>query len=166
MDALAPHDVRPPTPVPAGDPGGLIDHILSRYHEVHRQQLPELISLARRVESVHQGHPDVPAGLAHFLEQMEGDLVSHMLKEENILFPLLRNGGHPMVMGPIGVMRHEHLEHGDRLERLAELTCNYTPPLGACNSWQTLYAGLRGLTDDLQQHIQLENEVLFPQFER
>ena len=31
----------------------LVDHILARYHAVHREQLPELIRLARKVEQVH-----------------------------------------------------------------------------------------------------------------
>ena len=53
----------------AASPSALIDHILARYHEVHRQQLPELIRMARRVEAVHRDHPQVPAGLADHLEQ-------------------------------------------------------------------------------------------------
>lgn len=38
----------------------LIDHILSRFHQRHRQQLPELIRLARRVEQVHGDRPSAP----------------------------------------------------------------------------------------------------------
>ena len=73
----------------------LIDHILERYHAVHREQLPELIRMARRVEAVHRDHPLVPSGLAALLEEAEQDLLSHMMKEENILFPLLKAGGNP-----------------------------------------------------------------------
>ena len=43
----------------APTPGELIDHILQRYHEVHRQQLTELIRMARRVEAVEIGHGHV-----------------------------------------------------------------------------------------------------------
>src|SRR3990167_173627 len=32
----------------------LIDYILYRYHETHRRQLPELLKLALKVESVHE----------------------------------------------------------------------------------------------------------------
>ena len=45
-------------------PTKLIAHILERYHETHRRELPELIRLAEKVERVHASHPDVPAGLA------------------------------------------------------------------------------------------------------
>lgn len=151
---------------PCSDPAQLIDRILERYHDIHRQQLPELARMARRVEAVHQTHPAVPVGLADFLEQMQAELENHMAKEEQILFPLLRRSGQAPIRGPIAVMRHEHLEHGARLERLAELTCNHTPPPGACTTWRALYAGTERLVDDLMHHIHLENNVLFPMFER
>ena len=143
----------------------LIDHILQRYHEVHRQQLPELIRMARRVEAVHRDHPQVPRGLADHLETMEQELLEHMAKEEQILFPLLKQGGHPMVVHPIGMMRHEHVSHGAQIERLAQLTQQHQPPAGACNTWQALYAGTARLTEDLIEHIHLENNLLFPAFE-
>ena len=153
-------------PMPAAPSSGeLIDHILQRYHEVHRQQLPELIRMARRVEAVHRDHPQVPRGLAQHLETMEQELVDHMAKEEQILFPLLRQGGHPMVVHPIGMMRHEHVSHGAQIERLAQLTQQHQPPVDACNTWQALYAGTARLTEDLIQHIHLENNLLFPVFE-
>lgn len=153
-------------PMPAApSTGELIDHLLQRYHEVHRQQLPELVRMARRVEAVHRDHPQVPRGLVQHLETMEQELLDHMAKEEQILFPLLRQGGHPMVVHPIGMMRHEHVSHGAQIERLAELTQQHQPPAGACNTWQALYAGTARLTEDLIQHIHLENNLLFPAFE-
>lgn len=147
------------------EPGELIDHILSRYHEVHRAQLPELIRMAHRVEAVHRDHPQVPAGLGDFLEGMQEELLSHMQKEENILFPILKAGGNPFVVQPINVMRIEHVDHGVALEKLAALTNEAQPPAGACNTWRALYAGIAQLNDDLINHIHLENNILFPQFE-
>ncbi|RFO97336.1 iron-sulfur cluster repair di-iron protein [Rhodoferax lacus] len=151
--------------VPGSDPAALIDHILERYHAVHRTQLPELIRMARRVEAVHREHPQVPAGLADVLDAMEQDLLVHMQKEEAILFPLLKAGGNPFVGQPISMMRAEHIEHGATLDRLAGLTNNATPPQGACNTWRALYAGIAQLSEDLAHHIHLENNVLFAQFE-
>ena len=40
----------------------IIDHILVRYHQRHREQLQELIVLADRVESVHGDREDCPIG--------------------------------------------------------------------------------------------------------
>lgn len=41
----------------------LIDHLLTRYHAVHRVQLPELIRLCW-VEHVHGERQDCPKGLS------------------------------------------------------------------------------------------------------
>ncbi|HAU56768.1 MAG TPA: iron-sulfur cluster repair di-iron protein [Comamonadaceae bacterium] len=149
----------------ASDPVALIDHILSRYHEVHRAQLPELIRMAHRVESVHRANPDVPAGLGELLEFMQADLISHMQKEEGILFPMLKAGGNPFVTQPINVMRAEHVSHTNVIAKLNALTNNATPPVGACNTWRALYTGIGQLIDDLMNHIHLENNVLFPYYE-
>lgn len=155
----------PRTQPAAQEPAALIDHILARYHEVHRAQLPELIRMARRVEAVHREHPQVPRGLADFLDGMAQELLSHMAKEEQVLFPMLKAGGSALVLQPMAMMRHEHTDHGEALERLATLTDNTTPPEGACNTWRALYAGIAQLSEDLINHIHLENNVLFPQFE-
>jgi regulator of cell morphogenesis and NO signaling len=96
---------------------------------------------------------------------MEGELLDHMQKEETILFPMLKAGGNPMVVLPISMMRSEHTSHGEQLDRLTALTHDGTLPPGACNTWQALYVGIAQLSDDLINHIHLENNVLFPQFE-
>jgi regulator of cell morphogenesis and NO signaling len=146
-------------------PAEMIDHILERYHAVHREQLPELIRMARRVEAVHRDSPHVPTGLAAHLETMEAELLEHMEKEETVLFPMLKAGGTPLVRHPIAVMRDEHTSHGEQLERLMALSHDATPPPGACNTWRALYAGIAQLSDDLISHIHLENNLLFPQFD-
>ena len=143
----------------------LIDHIVSRYHDVHRAQLPELIRMAHRVELVHKANPNVPAGLGNLLESVQQELLEHMMKEEQVLFPMLRTGGHPFVSQPISMMRAEHITHGEELDRINALTNDATPPEGACNTWRALYIGLAQFGEDLQNHIHLENNVLFPVFE-
>jgi regulator of cell morphogenesis and NO signaling len=141
----------------------LIEHILERYHQRHRQQLPELCRLARRVEHVHATAEDCPTGLADHLEDMYQELESHMMKEEQILFPMLARGIYPS--GPISVMEEEHIQHGDALQKLDALTNNITLPDGACNTWTALYLGLKELKEDLMNHILLENEILFVEWE-
>lgn len=154
----APTDTQDWNEAPTGE---LIDHILARFHERHRAQLPELIRLARRVEEVHGDRPECPAGLADHLGTMEQELLSHMQKEEQVLFPMLARGMGAMASAPITVMRMEHDDHGTALQRLADLTNDLTPPAAACNTWRALYDGLRTFRDDLMAHIQLENDVLF-----
>lgn len=140
-------------------PAELVQHILQRFHAKHREQLPELMRLARRVETVHADHPQCPTGLAEHLSHMLQELESHMLKEEQILFPMLCNGFYPA--GPIHVMQHEHLQHGDALGDMVKLAHDLVLPDGACNTWTALYLGLTELKVDLMEHILLENEILF-----
>jgi len=160
-------ELRALAPLPADAPEeaeALIDHILERYHETHRRELPELILMARKVEEVHAGHAELPRGLSLLLEHIAEAIEEHMQKEERILFPMIRAGLGRVAVGPIAVMRHEHVEHGERLRQLEELTRDHTPPADACTTWCALYAGTRKLVDDVMQHIHLENNVLFPQF--
>lgn len=145
----------------AQPPARLVEHIYRNYHQLHRDQLPELVRLARRVEAVHGDKPDCPNGLADALVSMGHELESHMQKEEQVLFPLLREGHIQQAQGPIHVMEQEHFAHGDALDHVLALAHHCEPPAGACNTWRALYAGLDGFRDDLTDHIHLENNILF-----
>jgi regulator of cell morphogenesis and NO signaling len=140
----------------------LIDYILINFHEKHRKELPELILLAQKVEAVHADKEDCPHGLAAQLETMYQEMVDHMRKEEMVLFPAIKNKVGLMITCPVEAMKAEHIEHGETLERLSELTSNYVVPVGACNTWAALINGVRSLTEDLTEHISLENNSLFP----
>ena len=143
--------------------GELIEYIVGRFHTGHREQLPELIRLSRRVEHVHAGHSRCPEGLADELEAHLQELESHMLKEEQVLFPMLMRGMFGPARGPISVMMFEHEQHFDAVERLHRLTNDFIPPEDACNSWRGLYEGLGAYARELTQHIHMENDVLFAQ---
>ncbi|MFT3800004.1 MAG: hemerythrin domain-containing protein [Burkholderiaceae bacterium] len=144
----------------AGAPA-LIAHILTRYHAVHREQLPRLIRLSREIERMHAQHGDCPAGLADHLTAMSQELESHMRKEEQILFPMLARGLGVRARMPIRVMRAEHDEHRAEMRRLEALTGGLTPPQDACATWRALYRELATFRRDLMTHIQLENDILF-----
>lgn len=139
----------------------IIDYILKRFHEVHREQLAELQRLATRVETVHANNPQCPTGLSQHLAYMDKALNQHMQKEETILFPLLANEPSPMASGPISVMQAEHADHLAQINRIYELTNDVTPYENACNTWRALYRGLQEFITDLNQHIHTENNILF-----
>jgi len=157
----------PAADMPAAmDSAALIDHIRSSYHEAHRQQLPELIALSRKVEAVHRDHPKVPAGLAEALRRIAADLEAHMAKEEASLFPAMLDAGEGE--GGLGLsiaaLRADHDGHGQMVELVEAMTGRFAPPADACRSWQALYVGAARFVDDLMEHIHLENNVLFPRF--
>lgn len=154
-----------PDNAPIHDAAELTRYIESRYHARHREQLPELTGLAGKVEAVHQGAAGVPAGLSDILRRMTGEMEVHMKKEELILFPAIRAGGGPGIGHPIAVMRADHDDHAADLAEIRRLTGGPKLPDGACRTWTALYAGLTGFIEDLEEHMRLENDVLFPQFE-
>ncbi|MBI2234445.1 MAG: iron-sulfur cluster repair protein YtfE [Micavibrio aeruginosavorus] len=139
----------------------LIDYIITRFHDTHREQFPELIRLAGRVEKVHAAHPLCPKGLEAHLTAMFADLSAHMEKEERILFPMLCNGERAFAAGPIAVMESEHEFHGRALMAIRDITHGCNIPDHACNTWRALHQGLARLEEDLIQHIHLENNILF-----
>ena len=141
----------------------LIEHILTRFHEPLRRELTRLIEMTRRVERVHGEKPSCPKGVGDLLEQLQGELEPHMQKEEQILFPMIRDGRGFMAEGPVRVMEQDHDAAAEALVQLRELTHDFTPPEEACKTWTALYLGLAELDRELKQHIHLENNVLFPQ---
>lgn len=140
----------------------LVQHILTRYHQGHRDELPRLIRMAAKVEAVHGDKPECPRGLAAFLQRLGEELELHMQKEEQVLFPLLLAGAMQHVVTPIEVMEREHEQHGENLARVRQLAHDFVPPVVACGTWRALYLGLAELEREVMQHIALENHVLFP----
>lgn len=136
--------------------------VVKRYHDDLRVRLPELVFLADKIERVHNDHIDCPHGLAALMQNITDELFSHMMKEENILFPMI-NAGHGTQAGmPINRMMFEHDAHGKDLEKIHGLTNSFNPPKEACGSWRALYKGLQDFEAELMEHIHLENNVLFP----
>lgn len=141
----------------------LIEHILVAYHAPLREELPRLEFMARKVNQVHGDK--MPRELPELLSTILGlraELEQHMLKEEQILFPLIGQGKGPMAGGPVAVMEQEHQAAGDALKRLRELTNDYEVPAAACNTWRALWHGLANLEERTHEHIHLENNILFP----
>ncbi|OBW90751.1 regulator of cell morphoproteinsis and NO signaling [Gallibacterium genomosp. 3] len=139
----------------------IINFIESGYHTRHREQLPQLIELAKKVESVHSDSSVCPTGTAAILEKIYQDLEMHMRKEEQILFQMIKAGQYAMARMPIQVMLSEHDEAEEDLKTLLAVTRNLTLPEDACGSWQALYQGIATFVADLSQHIYFENEIFF-----
>lgn len=136
--------------------------IIERYHNDLRNRLPELVRLASKVEQVHHDDSSCPHGLAELMHIMAEEMHMHMMKEENVLFPIINAGRGSMALMPVKVMTAEHDNHGKQLEEIHRLTKDFTPPSHACNTWRALYSGLEKFEQELMAHIHLENHVLFP----
>jgi regulator of cell morphogenesis and NO signaling len=144
----------------------LLALIAGRYQEAHRQVLPDLIELAHKVEHVHHGAPAAPAGLAAALDHIAMELDMHMQVEERVLFPSMLRHRDSVIAYPLALMRNEHDDYAIELDKIQELAHGFVPPAAACSSWRRLYKGVAELCATLREQIRLENEVLFPRFER
>ncbi|MFP9230343.1 iron-sulfur cluster repair protein YtfE [Pectobacterium cacticida] len=157
--ATEPSDLRDWREAPLAD---IIDYIIPRFHDRHREQLPELILMAEKVERVHHDKADCPHGLTTRLTAIYDELSQHMMKEERILFPMIKQGMGVNAAAPISVMEHEHDDTGRNVDTVKALTNDVIAPEYACNTWRALYAGINEFITDLMEHIHLENNLLFP----
>ena len=153
----------------------LIDHILSTHHEHDRRELDRLRALSTKVAAVHgAGHPEL-ARVRSLVLALAQDLEPHMMKEEQVLFPYVREldaslrgkGPRPeaffgTVANPIAMMNQEHEQVGALLRDLRATTSDYALPADACPSYTALYRALEEFERELHTHIHLENNVLFP----
>ncbi len=141
----------------------LVEHILVKHHRPLDSELPRLDHLVRKVTGVHHDTaPDTMQGLRTAWSDLVEDLVPHMKKEEQVLFPWIRSGQGASAAAPVQVMESEHEHVGQTLAELRRLTNDYVVPDEACGSWRALWHGLEALEADLHRHIHLENNVLFP----
>jgi regulator of cell morphogenesis and NO signaling len=148
-------------------PHDLCEYIVRTHHDYLRRELPRLHAMAERVARVHGEHTPSLVVAFEVYASLERELTSHMMKEEQILFPAVASmslgESAPMPLdGPISCMIHEHHDAGEALASLRDLTSDYHAPKDACNTYRALFSGLEELDEDLRRHIHLENFVLFP----
>jgi regulator of cell morphogenesis and NO signaling len=140
----------------------LINHIHLRFHERHREDLPELTALARQVESERTA--PAPSGLPGMLEEFKSLLEPHMEMEETVLFPAMRSRYESEIESSAYRMLREHdLQEAAlaSIEKAAgELAAMET------DSCKSLHEGLVTFCRDLKDHIWLENDVLLSVFGR
>lgn len=149
----------------------LVDHILATHHAYLREELPRLAELTEKVVAAHsERHPEVRL-IREVFQSLKNELEMHMGKEEEILFPMVKQieagrvgaAGHcGSVANPIQVMEQEHDNAGKALARLRDLTGGFVPPEDACTTYRAMLDGLAGLEADLHLHIHKENNILFP----
>ena len=152
----------------------LIDFIVSTHHAYVRSSMPTIARYLTTIEEVHGSrHPELSRVAAYF-DQLRGDLEQHMLKEERVLFPYVRDlaersdscgrthSPFGTVENPIRMMEREHREAADALRIIRELTRGYTAPEDGCTTYAICMAELQRFERDLHRHVHLENHVLFP----
>ena len=153
----------------------LADYIYNQHHNYYYEEGPVIGELVEKVAARHGDHAPELKQVQLIWRQVVQELNTHFLKEERILFPFIKtmvkakkSGDYselhafPSVTEPVQVMEADHEAAGELLAALRKLTNGFTPPAGACNSFQLLYKKLADFEADLHQHIHLDNNILFP----
>ncbi len=154
----------------------LVDHIEATHHQYVQKALPRLGELFAKVLKAHgTRHGETLTQLQSTFKALRSEIEMHLMKEEQILFPYIRQmeasleqtGTVPpmhcgSVQNPIRQMEVEHDSAGEALARMRSITNDYTLPADACATFRALYDGLRKFEADLHEHIHKENNILFP----
>ncbi|MGZ3862107.1 MAG: iron-sulfur cluster repair di-iron protein [Bacteroidia bacterium] len=157
------------------DPAFLADYIVNTHHKYVRNNIPIILEYLEKVVHVHGDKYPQSSTILQLFNGVVDELVGHMIKEEKILFPYIKqlaafkdnelsNPDCPFgtVKNPIGIMEDEHTTVGNLFKTIRELTHDYVPPVGACTTHRISYLKLKEFEEDLHRHIHLENNILFP----
>lgn len=150
----------------------LAEHIERIHHAYLHEELPRLEKMVIKVAAVHGDKEPRLAQIRDIFLALSAELTTHLMKEEQVLFPLIRQLEASTALpqfhcgsltNPINCMGLEHDEAGVALAQLRQLTDDFTPPEWACNTYRALFDALLTFEQDMHQHIHKENNVLFPQ---
>jgi regulator of cell morphogenesis and NO signaling len=157
------------------DINSLIDLIIKQYHFNTRGNVVVIYDLAQKVFDAHsEKHPEL-AKLVEALFLFFDDLLFHLKKEEQILFPnIIQLAEKKLHEGSFNyssfgvikeytlTMQNEHREVIKQLEFFRQITDNYELPEDGSKSYHALFAKMKEFENEMIQHIQLENNFLFP----
>lgn len=150
----------------------LIDHVETTHHAYVRSALRPIGAHLTTLVDVHGArHPELRR-IATVFDGLGRDLLQHMLKEERVLFPYVRELAatttpvRPNLFGtienPIRMMQREHQQAGDEMRVIRALTNDYVTSADGCTTYRVTFDELAQFDHDLQRHVHLENNVLFP----
>tara|TARA_R110000744_G_scaffold343773_2_gene449004 strand:+ start:32297 stop:33025 length:729 start_codon:yes stop_codon:yes gene_type:complete len=149
----------------------LADHIQGVHHDYLRSELPRIDQLVHKVANAHGQRDPRLVLLVGVFAGLKEEMMMHMHKEEQILFPMIRElesgsasgAAHcGSVANPIRQMESEHDDAGNALEQMSELTDGYQVPEMACNTHRAMLDALAYLERDMHAHVHKENNILFP----
>lgn len=149
----------------------LANHIERTHHDYLRSELGRVEQLVAKVARAHGERDPRLVRMISVYAPFQNEMMTHMNKEEKMLFPGIRAlesgsaSGLPHGMSiadPIRQMESEHDDAGGALEEMRELTEGFVPPAGACNTWRAMLDALSHLERDTHSHVHKENNILFP----
>jgi regulator of cell morphogenesis and NO signaling len=142
-------------------PENIIKHILKYYHAPLPGLLRVLDALAKNLMDSKQKDNNQVIELHKLLKALDAELMSHMAKEENILFPWIMTGSDDL-SAPMQVMEHEHFLARDLINKIKVSAVSLQRADSVCQVRRSLCCQIDVLDFELRMHIHLENNILFP----
>ena len=152
----------------------LVDYIVNTQHRYFKENAVIMYDLVRKVAyngATNPGLPELEPAMFLFLH----DLLNHMMKEEEILFPnvrqLVKNKRRSgkakyttfgLIKEWIGLMQKEHHSCCSDLFLFYQVTNNYMLPVDPSNSCKLLFRKMKEFEAAFLVNVHLENNVLFP----
>lgn len=154
----------------------LADYILNIHHRYLDKALPDTNHNVLHFLTLQEKEFPYLKELEKVLQTMMKEIPPHMRKEEEIIFPYIKQVYHAWrhresyasllirtLRKPVeDVMQGEHEAVGRQLQRIRQITDHYSLPPYASTAHRIAYAKLQELDQNLMQHIHLENNILFP----
>ncbi len=169
---------KPFTAVPAGQlPSGallipaLLDLILDTHHVYARDVLPRIRESVFAIPQADLRRDERLPKVREAVEALSDEMLTHMHREESMLFPVLRHIAAStevspvdmeIILPPIECMQREHGFIDELLEYLRQLTDDFQPPAWAVAEHRALLDDLAAFATDTTEHVRKENEILFP----
>jgi regulator of cell morphogenesis and NO signaling len=152
-------------------PSALVDDIESVHHRYLWSELPRITALVDKIVAAHvDRHPEL-AAVQRLFGELRTDLEPHLVREEQTLFPAIReldapaDGATPHDADLAALTRLLEADHetvGALLAQLRHVTGGYTTPTNGCASYAACYRALAELEADTHLHVHKENNALLP----
>jgi regulator of cell morphogenesis and NO signaling len=149
----------------------VMSYLITTHHEFTRNimdEIDELIALAHHEIT----NPPVELDtLANLWKKYHEDMVMHLHDEEKILFPWISEIDHSgktsediaqSYSGAIRQMLEEHRHHEDDINKVKMLSDKLSAQGGFIPVLARLSYKLRQLTNDMEEHMEIETRLLFP----
>jgi regulator of cell morphogenesis and NO signaling len=166
LEAIQPHLINQLTDFNEMSNSDLVHYIQKTHHDYLHKILPELSELTTKILRVHcRNHGDSLFKVHSLFHQLKTELEQHLIKEEELLFPLLKGvegnlDDANFIRRYVAETEEEHESAGKILKELRQITNDYKLPNDACTTYRLTFQKLKELEADLFQHIHLENNIL------
>lgn len=153
----------------------LADNIVATHHQLMRVQTARVRELFAEMQKAGAIRCPGYWELKSLYKQFEDEIVFHLLKEEQMLFPLIKrlegqqaqesaSQGRTIedIRKLLATLEGEHESGNLALEKIRVMTTGFVAPSEASEQTRQLYAALKTIAQDMVEHVYKEDRIMFP----